>query len=199
MEQPPGFVARGEIVKVCRLQKSLYGLNQSPRAWFGKFIQAVENFGFLKSKSDHYVFYRNSNSGIILLVVYVCDIVITRSDSIEISSLKSFLHGQFHTKDLGMLRYFLGVEVMRSKHRIFLSQRKYVLDLLSETGKLGAKPCSSPMAPGVHLTREGELFEDPERYRRLIGKLNYLTVTHPDIAHSISIVSQYMSSPTVDN
>ena len=98
-----------------------------------------------------------------------------------------------------MLRYFLGVEVMQSKHGIFLSQRKYVLDLLSETGKLGAKPCSSPMAPGVHLTKEGELFEDPERYRRLVRKLNYLTVTRPDIAHSVSVVSQYMSSPTVDN
>ena len=112
------------------------------------------------------------------------DIVITRSDSSGISSLKSFLHGQFHTKDLGMLRYFLGVEVMQSKHEIFLSQRKYVLDLLSKTGKLGAKPYSSPMAPGIHLTREGELFEDPERYRRLVGKLNYLTVTRPNIAHS---------------
>ena len=98
-----------------------------------------------------------------------------------------------------MLRYFLGVEVMRSKHEIFLSQRKYVLDLLSETGKLGAKPCSSPIAPGVHLSKKGELFEDPERYRRLVGKLNYLTVTPPDIAHSVSVVNQYMSSPTVDN
>ena len=98
-----------------------------------------------------------------------------------------------------MLRYFLGIEVMRSKHGIFLSQRKYVIDLLSETGKLGAKPCSSPMALGVHLTKEGELFEDPERYRRLVGKLNYLTVTRPDIAHLVSVVSQYMSSPTVDN
>ena len=127
------------------------------------------------------------------------DIVITESDFIGISSLKSFLHGQFHTKDLGMLRYFLGVEVMRSKHGFFLSQRKYMLDLLSEIGKLGAKPCSFPMAPSVHLTREGELFEDPERYRRLVGKLNYLTVTHPDIAHSVSIVSQYMSFLTVDN
>ena len=127
------------------------------------------------------------------------DIVITESDSIGISSLKSFLHGQFHTKDLGMLRYFLGVEVMWSKHEIFLSQRKYVLDLLSKTGKLGAKPCSSPMVLGVHLTKECELFEDPERYRRLVGKLNYLTVTRPDIAHSVSFVSQYMSSPTVDN
>ena len=112
------------------------------------------------------------------------DIIITRSDSTRISSLKSFLHDQFHTKDLGIVRYFLGVEVMRSKHRIFLSQRKYVLDLLSEIGKLGAKPCSSPMAPSVHLTREGELFEDPERYRKLIRKLNYLTVTRPDITPS---------------
>ena len=199
IEQPPGFVAQGEIGKVYRLRKSLYGLKQSPRAWFGKFSQAVEKFGLQKSKSDHSVFYRNSHSGIILLLVYVDDIVITGSDSTGISSLKSFLHGQFHTKDLGMLRYFLGVEVMRSKHGIFLSQRKYVHDLLSETGKLGAEPCSSPMAPGVHLTKEGELFEDPERYRRLVGKLNYLTITRTDIAHSVSVVSQYMSSLTVDN
>ena len=86
-----------------------------------------------KSKSDHFVFYRNSQACIILLVVYVDDIIITRNDMACISSLKSFLHGQFHTKDLEMLKYFLGVEVMRSKRRIFLSQRKYVLDLLSET------------------------------------------------------------------
>ena len=78
--------------------------------------------------------------------MHIDDIVITGSDMTGISSLKSFLHGQFHTKDLGMLKYFLGVEVVRSKHGIFISQRKYVLDLLSETGKLGAKPYSSPMA-----------------------------------------------------
>ena len=199
MKQPTGFVAQGEIGRVCRLRKSLYGLKQSPHAWFGKFSQAVEEFGMQKSKSDYFVFYRNSNSGIIPLVVYVDDIVITGSYSEGISSLKSFLHSQFHTKDLGMLRYFMSVEVMRSKHGIFLFQRKYVLDLLSETGKLGAKPCSSPMAPGVHLTREGELFEDLERYKRLVGKLNYLTVTRSDIAHSVSVLSQYMSSLTIDN
>ena len=86
------------------------GLKQNPRAWFGKFNQAVEKFGLQKSKSDHSVFYRNSSSGIIVLVVYVDDIVITRSDSIGISSLKSFLHGQFHTKDLGMLKYFFALK-----------------------------------------------------------------------------------------
>ena len=91
MEQPLGFVAQGEIGRVCRLRKSLYGLKQSPRVWFGKFSQAIEEFGMQKSKSDHSVFYRNSSSSIILLVVYVGDIVITRSDSKSISSLKSFL------------------------------------------------------------------------------------------------------------
>ena len=94
MEQPPGLVAQGEIEKVCRLRKSLYGLKQSPHAWFDKFSQAVEKFGLQKSKSDHSIFYRNSISSIILFVVYVD----TRSDSIGISSLKSFLHSQLSYK-----------------------------------------------------------------------------------------------------
>ena len=187
MEQPLGFVAQGEIGRVCRLQKSLYGLKQSPHVWFDKFSQVVEEFGMHKSKFDHFVFYRNSSSGIMLLIVYVDDIVISESDSKGISSLKSFLHNQFHTKDLGMLRYFLGIEVMRSKQEIFLSQRKYVVDLLFETGKLWIKPCNSLMVPGVHLTREGKTLEDPKRYRS--GKLNYLIVTRSDIAHSVSVVN----------
>ena len=74
-----------------------------------------------------------------------------------------------------------------------------MLDLLSKTGKLGVKPCSSPMVPSVHLTREGETFEDPNRYIRLFGKFNYLTVTHLDIAHSVDAISHYMSTPTVDH
>ena len=100
-----------------------------------------------------------------------------------------------------MLKYFLGVEVMtmRSKRGIFLSQRKYVLDLLSETRKLAAKPCQSPMAQSLHLSREGELFENPKRYRMLVGKLNYHTITRSNIAYSVSVVSQYMSSPTIDH
>ena len=91
--------------------------------------------------------------------MYVVDIVITESDFKGISSQKSFLQGQFHTKDLRMLRYFLGIEFMRSKHGILLSQMKYVLDLLFETGKLGVKPCSSSMVSSVYLTREDETFE----------------------------------------
>ena len=96
-----------------------------------------------------------------------------------------------------MLKYFLGVEVMRNKQRILLSQRKYVLDMLSKRGKLGAKPCSTSMALNVHLTKEGKLFADLERYRRLVGKLKYLIVTCPYIAYLVSV--QFMSSPTVSH
>ena len=103
MEQPLGFVAQREIGRVCCLRKSLYGLKQSPRAWFDKFSEGIEKFGMQKSKFDHVVFYKNSQVDIILLVVHVDDIVITGNDMAGISSLKSFLHGQFHTKDLGML------------------------------------------------------------------------------------------------
>ena len=88
---------------------------------------------------------------------------------------------------------------MLSKHEIFLSQRKYALNLLYEIGKLRVKPCNSPMIPSIHLTREGETFEDPKKYRRLVRKVNYLTVTLPDIAHSVNVVSLYMSSPIVDH
>ncbi|KAJ9180876.1 hypothetical protein P3X46_009068, partial [Hevea brasiliensis] len=158
---PDGSVARLKARLVAKgyaqTYGSLYGLKQSPRAWFGRFSEAVQEFGMQKSKCDHSVFYRQSEAGLILLVVYVDDIVITGSDSAGISSLKTFLQTQFQTKDLGLLKYFLGIEVMRSKKGIFLSQRKYVLDLLIETGKFGAKPCSAPMTPTLQASRDSEL------------------------------------------
>ncbi|KAJ9685389.1 hypothetical protein PVL29_017428 [Vitis rotundifolia] len=149
MEQPPGFVAQREYEKVCCLKKALYGLKQSPCAWFGKFSKEIQAFGMNKSKKDHSVFYKKSIAGIILLVVYVDDIVIIGNDHAGISDLKAFMHSKFHTKDLGELKYFPGIEVSRSKKGMFLSQRKYVLDLLEETGKIEAKPCTTSMVLNV--------------------------------------------------
>ena len=79
------------------------------------------------------------------------------------------------------------------------SQRKYVLDLLSKAGKLGAKPCSTPMTPNVQITKEGDLFEDPGRYKKLVGKLNYFIVTRPDISYLVGVLSRYISSPTISH
>jgi len=197
MEQPPGFVAQGgETNLVCKLKRSLYGLKQSPRAWFGRFSTVLQDFGLIRSKVDHSVFYRHQQGKSIYLVVYVDDIVITGNDAEGMVQLKQHLFKHFETKDLGKLKYFLGIEVAQSKQGICISQRKYALDILEETGMLDCRPIDTPMDPNIKLVPEqGKLFSDPGRYRRLVGKLLYLTVTRPDISFAVSIVSQFLASP----
>lgn len=96
----------------------------------------------------------------------------------------------FNIKNLGQVKYFFRVEITRSKEEILLSHRKYVLDLLAETEKLRAKPCNIQMVQNVHLTKnDGDPLDDPEKYRRLVGKLNYLNMTHLNIAYHVSVVS----------
>ena len=137
MEQPPRFVAWGETFGlVCHLRKSLYGLKQSPQAWFDRFSTVVQQFGMIQSEANHSVFYHHTPQGYIYLIVYVDDIVITGSDNDGITQVKQHLCHHFQTKDLGKLRYFLGIEVTQSKDGIVLSQRKYAMDILEETGLL---------------------------------------------------------------
>uniref|UniRef100_A0A2N9GF06 Integrase catalytic domain-containing protein n=1 Tax=Fagus sylvatica TaxID=28930 RepID=A0A2N9GF06_FAGSY len=196
MTQPPGFESKGECV--CHLKKSIYGLKQSPRAWFDKFSKAVVSHGMTRSQADHSVFFKKTRTGIVILVVYVDDIVITGSDKEGIQILINHLSSSFLTKDLGKLRYFLGIEVARSKAGISLSQRKYTLDILQDTGYLGSKPVATPMEPNLKLMPdEGDFIDDPDTYRRLVGKLIYLTITRPDISYAVSIVSQFMTNPRV--
>ncbi|GAB2272014.1 hypothetical protein Dimus_038946 [Dionaea muscipula] len=149
-----------------------------------------------RSAKDHSVFYRLSSAGTIFLVVYVDDIIVTGNDSIGITSLKLFLQSLFLTKDLGQLKFFLRVEVASCKRGIFLFQHKYALYLLRDTNMMGAKPSDTPMLPGVKLAPEKDaVFDNSEKYRRLGEKLNYLIITRPDIAFSVSVVSQFMSHP----
>ncbi|RVW99739.1 Retrovirus-related Pol polyprotein from transposon TNT 1-94 [Vitis vinifera] len=181
---PVAKIASGESGLVCRLRRSLYGLKQSPRAWFGRFSSVVQEFGMLHSTADHSVFYHHNSLGqCIYLVVYVDDIVITGNDQDGIQKLKQHLFTHFQTKDLGKLKYFLGIEIAQSSSGVVLSQRKYALDILEETGSLDCKLVDTPMDPNVKLVPgQGEPLGDPGRYRRLVGKLNYLTITRPDIS-----------------
>ena len=181
---------------MCRLRRSLYGLKQSPRAWFRRFSSVVQEFGMLRSTANHSVSYHHNSSGqCIYLVVYVDDIVVTGSDQDGIQKLKQHLFTHFQTKDLGKLKYFLGIEIAQSSSGIVLSQQKYALDILEETGMLDCKPVDTPMDPNVKLVPgQGESLGDPGRYRLLEGKLNYLTITRPDISFPVSVVSQFLQS-----
>ena len=105
----------------------------------------MKKYGYEQSNSDHTLFLKKREGKITCLIIYVDDMILTGDDEEEISKLRKNLFAEFEMKDLRLLKYFLGIEVLRSKKGIFISQRKYVLDLLTETGLLDFKPADTPM------------------------------------------------------
>lgn len=183
--------------QVCRLLKSLYGLKQSSRQWYGCLSSSLISKGFSQSTSDPSLFTKHSNTSFTAILVYVDDLILTGNNLDEITAIKSFLNTTFKIKDLGYLKFFLGLEIARSKTGIHLRQRKYALDILADCGLLAAKPASAPMQKGTRLSKDqGTPLIDPEAYRRLTGKLIYLTATRPDLSFSVQQLSQFMTHPT---
>ncbi|RVX10062.1 Retrovirus-related Pol polyprotein from transposon RE1 [Vitis vinifera] len=155
MDLPSGcMVSEKQCQKVCKLKKSLYGLKQSLRAWFGRFTKSMRAFGYRQSNSDHTLFLK---------------------------------------KQHGPLKYFLRIEVSRSSEGIFLSQRKYTLDILQETGMSGCQPVDTPIEEGLKLCVEpNQVSTDKGKYQRLVGRLMHLAHTRPDLTYALIIVSQHM-------
>ncbi|RVW92097.1 Retrovirus-related Pol polyprotein from transposon RE1 [Vitis vinifera] len=150
----------------------------------------------VRSNSDHTLFLKKQHGKITTLIVYVDDMVVTGNDPEERKALQNYLSREFEMKDLGPLKYFLGIEVSRSSEGIFLSQRKYALDLLQETGMSGCQPVNTPIEEGLKLCVEpNQVSTDKGRYQRLVGRLMYLAHTRPDLAYALSVVSQYMHNP----
>ncbi|GKC35294.1 putative RNA-directed DNA polymerase [Tanacetum coccineum] len=198
MTPPLGYFSKSEM-KVCKLVKSLYGLKQAPRKWNEKLVLTLSEHGFIKCQSDHSLFIKNTNDIFVALLVYVDDIVITGNDPVEISKVKEFLSSKFQIKDLGKLKYFLGIEILEESNSVFISQRKYCLELLQEFGMLACKPISTPMETNhvmAHLpTEKDPLLTNITAFQKLVGKLIYLTHTRPDISYTVQCLSQRMHAP----
>jgi len=195
MSPPPGLLRQGEENLVCRLHKSLYGLKQASRQWFAKFSEAIRSTSYEQSQADHSLFTKQQGKSFTALLIYVDDILITGNDPISITATKTFLHNLFHLKDLGTVKYFLGIEVSASTNGIFISQRKYALDIIEDAGLLGAAPIDTPMEQGLKLSDKGDLIKEPGRFRRLVGGLIYLTVSRPDITYVVHVLSRFMHQP----
>ncbi|KAJ3704067.1 hypothetical protein LUZ61_007772 [Rhynchospora tenuis] len=195
MRMPPGFGA-SHPAKVCRLKKSLYGLRQAPRMWFSKLTAALENYGFAQSRADYSLFVYNKGDVFLTVLVYVDDLVIAGNNHDAINHFKKYLCATFHMKDLGQLKYFLGIEIARGPVGLYLSQRKYTLDIIAECGLLGAKPAMTPLEQNHNLGKAtGDQMKDPEKYRRLVGKLIYLTITRPELCYAVHTLAQFMHTP----
>lgn len=188
MTQPQGFVDPAFPGYVCLLRKSLYGLKQAPRAWNEKFTSFLPSLGFSFSHSDPSLFIRHTTAGMVALLLYVDDIVVTGSDNAGIHEVISELSMVFDMKDLGSLSYFLGLEVTKVPQGILISQTKYAKDLLARSGMETINTCNSPCLPHHHMTKdEGTPLKDPTMYRSIVGSLQYLTFTRSDIAYAVNL------------
>jgi hypothetical protein len=184
MHPPPGYDHPPH--KVCYLPRALYGLKQAPRAWFAKFSCVVAQQSFVPSAYDSALFLRTIGAGIILILLYVDDMIITGDDLSSIRDLQHFLSQNFEMKDLGQLNYFLGLEVTSSSAGYYLSQVKYASDLLSKVGLMDSKTCTSSLERNIRLlATDGESLSNATLYRQLVGSLIYLTVTRPDISYAV--------------
>ncbi|XP_061371759.1 uncharacterized mitochondrial protein AtMg00810-like [Gastrolobium bilobum] len=199
MQLPPGYYSRVSPLPpnaVCRLHKSLCGLRQASRQWFAKFSSTLLQLGFQQSQSDNSLFVKSDASFFTAILVYVDDIIVASNNPSHVQTLTAVLNDTFRLKNLGNLKFFLGIEVARSTKGITICQRQYALQILKDSGYLGCKPRSTPMDVGLKLSlNSGELIPDPAIYRRLIGRLIYLTITRPDLSYAVNHLSQFMASP----
>ncbi|RVW73295.1 Retrovirus-related Pol polyprotein from transposon RE1 [Vitis vinifera] len=150
-------------------------------------------------RADTFLFIFHQQSSLIYLLLYVDDIIVTGNNPSLLDSFTRKLHSEFATKDLGSLSYFLGLEASPTPDGLFISQLKYARDILTRAQLLDRKPVHTPMVVSQHLTVAGSPFSNPTLYRSLVGALQYLTITRPDIAHAVNSVSQFLHAPTIDH
>lgn len=175
---------------MCKLDKFLYGLKQAPRAWYSHLSSKLLQLGFQGSKADTSLFFFHQGDVIIYFMVYVDDIIVVSFCDLAIQRLLHKLRDDFALKDLRPLHYFLGIEVLPVSDGLLLTQTKYANELIHKAGLLHCKAVCTPMPLSKKLTSTvGELLS-------LVGDLQYLTLTHPDIAFSVNKVCQYLHSPT---
>nr|GEY24693.1 hypothetical protein [Tanacetum cinerariifolium] len=164
-----------------------------PKGFASKDNKNKEN-GFVQSNNDHFLFTKSKSNKFIALLIYVDDIVITGNRVDKIDKFKSFLKSKFKIKDLGHLKYFMAIEVIKTGKDLCLSQRN-CLELLKDYSLLGCKPVSTPIEPNSVLpyvpTKDDHLLDNITGYQKLLGKLIYLT---PDIAYYVHCLAQYMHS-----
>ena len=198
VSQPEGFEVSGDEHKVYKLKKALYGLKQAPRAWYKRVDSYFLKNGFLRSENEPTLYVKRAGKNdFLVVVIYVDDMIYMGSNESLIDDFKSSMQSEFEMTDLGKLQYFLGLEVKQETGGIFLSQSKYAKDFLVKFNMHNCKAVGTPMITNEKLqVEDGTEAVNPSLYRSIIGGLNYLTHTRPDIMYSVNVLSRFMHKPT---
>ena len=187
MQQPVGFIDQSHPQHVCALQKSIYGLKQALRAWYTALRSSLFELGFFNSKSDSSLFIYNRDDILFYVLVYVDDLILTGNNNQFLQNVVKSLGDKFSLKELSDLHYFLGVEVIPVKQGLFLSQNRYVHNILHQLNMTGAKEVQTPMSVSTKLLlNNGTASCNATKYRSTIGSLQYLSLTRPDIGFVVN-------------
>ncbi|KAL6315072.1 hypothetical protein AAG906_030925 [Vitis piasezkii] len=198
VQQPEGFEVIGHEHKVYKLHKALYGLKQVPRAWYSRIDSHLIQLGFRRSENEATLYLKQNDDGLQLVVsLYVDDMLVTGSNVKLLADFKMEMQDVFEMTDLGIMNYFLGMEIYQCSWGIFISQRKYAMDILKKFKLESCKEVTTFLAQNEKISKnDGEKLEKPSAYRSLVVSLLYLTVTRLDLMFPASLLSRFLSSPS---
>lgn len=199
VNQPQGYIIEGQEDKVLKLKKALYGLKQAPRVWYNCIDEYFQKNGFTKSPYEHALYVKENKDGEVMYAcLYVDDLIFTGNNQTIIEEFKKQMTARFEMTDLGLMCYYLGIEVKQNEEGTFLSQKAYAEAILKEFHMERCNSITTPVECGIKLSR----FDNAEKvdstmFRRLVGRLQFLTCIKPDILYGVGVISRYMEAPTM--
>jgi hypothetical protein len=199
MYQPEGYIKPNNENKVCKLKRAIYGLKQAARAWNTKIGEILQQNKFTQSQADPCLFTKNEDDDTIFILLYVDDLLIASKKETKINEIIKTLEQNFEIKNLGDVKYYLGIGIQRNQNGHFeLNQTNKIVELLERFHKKDFVPSSIPMDTSyLKEDDNSDLMEDNSRYRKAIGSLLYIaTVTRPDIALAVNLLSRKNENPT---
>lgn len=194
IEQLEGFALSEDSGMVCRLHKALYGLKQAPRAWYERLHSHLVKIGFQRTSEDSNIYLKSEGDQILICEVFVDDIIFGGDDKMSHAFVDEMK--EFEISLIGEIKFFIGLQIQQMKEGIFITQSKYVKEVLKTFGMEERKLVSTLMVTGCKLTKEDDsALVNEKEYRSIIGKLHYVVHSRPDIAHAVGIVANFHKSP----
>ena len=197
VSQPEGYMVKGKENLVYRLHKALYGLRQAPWAWNTRLDRSLKELGFTRCTQEQAVYIRGKNCVGVIVGVYVDDLIVIGKDPADITEFKQKMMDEFDMSDLGLLHYYLGIEVGQGNDKISIKQTAYSKKLLEQFGMIKCNSIKYPMGAKIQVHKDDEGHPvDATEYRRVIGSLRYLLNTRPDLSFAVGVASRFMQRPT---
>jgi hypothetical protein len=190
IEQPEGFQLSDNTNYVCKLKKALYGLKQAPRAWYSRLDKYLQQVRFRKGSADSNLYIKASQGNILLIEVYVDDIIFGSDDDKLSQKFAKDMQNEFEMSLLGELSFFLGLQICQSNQGIFISQTKYIREMLNRFGMEYCKPVITPMQTSCKLSKDDDSKSiDQRQYRSMIGILLYVITSRLDVMQEFGHVA----------